>query len=159
MKNQTGDVIMKKFFEEFKKFALKGNVMDLAIGVIIGGAFSAIVTALTANLIQPLINSIGGAEVGGSFVLPWVNVAKDATAEEIAAVSINYGAFITAVINFFIIALVLFILVKAINKLMDLGKKKKEKEEEAPTTKICPFCKTEIDIEATRCPNCTSELK
>ena len=133
--------------------------MDLAIGVIIGGAFSAIVTALTANLIQPLINSIGGAEVGGSFVLPWVNVAKDATAEEIAAVSINYGAFITAVINFFIIALVLFILVKAINKLMDLGKKKKEKEEEAPTTKICPFCKTEIDIEATRCPNCTSELK
>lgn len=158
MKNQTGDVIMKKFFEEFKKFALKGNVMDLAIGVIIGGAFSAIVTALTANFIQPIINSIGGAEVGGSFVLPWVRLAKDATAEEIAAVSINYGAFITAVINFIIIAFILFLMVKAMNKLMSIGKKKEE-EEEAPTTKTCPFCKSEIDIEATRCPHCTSELK
>ena len=145
---------MKKFFKEFKEFALKGNVMDLAIGVIIGTAFGAIVTALTTNFIQPLINSIGGAEVGGSFVLPWAKNAKDT-----AAVSINYGAFITAVINFLIIALVLFFMIKAMNKLMTIGKKKEEEKEEEPTTKICPFCKSEIDIEATRCPHCTSEIK
>lgn len=145
---------MKKFFSEFKKFALKGNVMDMAIGVIIGAAFGAIVTALTTNLIQPLINSIGGAEVGGSVVLPWVST-KGLTAEEIAAVSLNYGAFITAVINFLIIALVLFLLVKGMNKLMTIGKKK---EEAAPTTKTCPFCKSEIAIDATRCPHCTSEI-
>ncbi len=149
---------MKKFFEEFKKFALKGNVMDLAVGVIIGSAFGAIVTALTTSFIQPLINSIGGSEVAGSFVLPWAKLASNATAEEKAAVSINYGAFITAVINFLIIALILFLMIKAVNKLMTVGKKKEETEE-APTTKICPFCKSEIDIEATRCPHCTSEIK
>ena len=148
---------MKKFFAEFKKFALKGNVMDLAVGVIIGGAFSAIVTALTANFIQPLINSIGGAEVGGMIRLPWVNYeAIEGDADAVAALSLNYGAFITAIINFVIIALVLFLLVKGMNKLMSIGKKKEEPAE--PTTKTCPFCKTEIAIDAVRCPNCTSEL-
>lgn len=146
---------MKKFFAEFKKFALKGNVMDLAVGVIIGGAFSAIVTALTANFIQPLINSIGGAEVGGAIRLPWVDYSK-LSAEEAAALSLNYGAFITAIINFVIIALVLFLLVKGMNKLMSIGKKEEEPAE--PTTKTCPFCKSEIAIDAVRCPNCTSEL-
>ncbi|MBR4761241.1 MAG: large conductance mechanosensitive channel protein MscL [Clostridia bacterium] len=147
---------MKKFFGEFKKFALKGNVMDMAIGVIIGAAFGAIVTALTTSFIQPLINSIGGAEVGGSFVLPWVD-KSNLTPEEIEAVSINYGAFITAVIDFLIIAVVLFLLVKAMNKIMSIGKK--EEAPAAPTTKVCPFCKSEIAIDATRCPHCTSELK
>lgn len=146
---------MKKFFAEFKKFALKGNVMDLAVGVIIGGAFSAIVTALTANFIQPLINSIGGAEVGGAIRLPWVDYSN-LSAEEAAALSLNYGAFITAIINFVIIALVLFLLVKGMNKLMSIGKKEEEPAE--PTTKTCPFCKSEIAIDAVRCPNCTSEL-
>jgi large conductance mechanosensitive channel len=146
---------MKKFFAEFKKFALKGNVMDLAVGVIIGGAFSAIVTALTANFIQPLINSIGGAEVGGAIKLPWVDYSN-LSAEEAAALSLNYGAFITAIINFVIIALVLFLLVKGMNKLMSIGKKEEEPAE--PTTKTCPFCKSEIVIDAVRCPNCTSEL-
>ena len=146
---------MKKFFAEFKKFALKGNVMDLAVGVIIGGAFSAIVTALTANFIQPLINSIGGAEVGGAIKLPWVDYSN-LSAEEAAALSLNYGAFITAIINFVIIALVLFLLVKGMNKLMSIGKKEEEPAE--PTTKTCPFCKSEIAIDAVRCPNCTSEL-
>ena len=149
---------MKKFFEEFKKFALKGNVMDLAIGVIIGGAFGAIVTSLTDNFIQPLINSIGGSNVGGSVVLPWVDTTG-MNATEKATVSLNYGAFITAVINFFIIALVLFLLVKSMNKLMTVGKKKEEEKEEEPTTKTCPFCKSEIAIDATRCPHCTSEIK
>ncbi|MBR5923793.1 MAG: large conductance mechanosensitive channel protein MscL [Clostridia bacterium] len=146
---------MKKFFAEFKKFALKGNVMDLAIGVIIGTAFGAIVTALTANFIQPLIASIGGAEVGGVIKLPWVDYSG-MSAEEIAERSLNYGAFITAIINFIIIALVLFLLVKAMNRLMSIGKK--EEAPADPTTKTCPFCKSEIAIDATRCPNCTSEI-
>ncbi len=148
---------MKKFFEEFKKFALKGNVMDMAIGVIIGGAFSAIVTALTTSFINPLINSIGGAEVAGSIRLPWVDYSG-LDAEAAAELSLNYGAFITAIINFLIIALILFLMLKAMNKLMSIGKKKEE-EEEAVTTKTCPYCKSEIDIEATRCPHCTSELE
>ena len=148
---------MKKFFEEFKKFALKGNVMDMAIGVIIGGAFSAIVTALTSSFINPLINSIGGAKVGGAIRLPWVDYTG-LDAEAAADLSITYGDFITAVINFFIIAIVLFLMLKGMNKLMSIGKKK-EAEEEAVTTKTCPYCKSEIDIEATRCPHCTSQLE
>lgn len=147
---------MKKFFEEFKKFALKGNVMDMAIGVIIGGAFSAIVTALTTSFINPIINSIGGAEVAGSIKLPWVDYTG-LDAEAAAALSLNYGAFITAIINFIIIALILFLMIKAMNKLMSIGKKKEEKAEEV-TTKTCPFCKSEIAIDAVRCPHCTSEL-
>ena len=148
---------MKKFFEEFKKFALKGNVMDMAIGVIIGGAFSAIVTALTTSFINPLINSIGGAEVAGSIKLPWVDYTG-LDSEAAVALSLNYGAFITAIINFVIIALILFIMLKAMNKLMSIGKKKEEAAKE-PTTKTCPFCKSEIAIDAVRCPHCTSELK
>ena len=147
---------MKKFFGEFKKFALKGNVMDMAIGVIIGAAFGAIVTALTTSFIQPLINSIGGAEVAGMIRLPWVNY-EGLDEEAIASLSLNYGAFITAVIDFLIIAIVLFLLVKAVNKIMSIGKK--EEAPAAPTTKVCPFCKSEIAIDATRCPHCTSELK
>ncbi|MBQ8984189.1 MAG: large conductance mechanosensitive channel protein MscL [Lachnospiraceae bacterium] len=146
---------MKKFLQEFKEFALKGNVMDLAIGVIIGGAFSAIVTALTDSFINPLINSIGGAEIAGMIRLPWVDYSG-MTLEEISALSLNYGAFITAIINFLIIALILFILVKAMNKVMSIGKKK---EEEEPTEKECPYCKMMIAIGATRCPHCTSEIK
>ena len=134
---------MKKFLEEFKAFALKGNVMDMAIGVIIGAAFGNIVTALTDSFINPLLGLIpGNGEVGGAFT--------------IKGQVFNYGAFITAVINFLIMALVLFLLLKAINKAMSIGKK--EEEAAAPTTKACPFCKTDINIEATRCPNCTSVL-
>ena len=133
---------MKKFIEEFKSFALRGNVMDMAVGVLIGGAFTSIVTALTTNFIQPILDVVTGA--------------KTYTLQDVA----GFGtAFISAVVNFFITALVLFILLKSINKLMSLSViKKKEEEEAAPTTKICPFCKSEISIEATRCPHCTSEL-
>ena len=147
---------MKKFLEEFKAFALKGNVMDLAIGVIIGGAFSAIVTSLTDSFINPLINSIGGAEVAGAIKLPWVDYTG-LDSEAALALSLNYGAFITAIINFLIIAMILFLMLKAMNKLMTIGKKKEE--EAAPTEKECPYCKMKIAIEATRCPHCTSELK
>ena len=148
----------KGLIKEFKEFIMRGNVMDLAVGVIIGGAFGAIVTALVDNIIQPLINSIGGSEVAGVIHLPWVDYS--AVDEEAAAtLVINYGAFISAIINFIIIALVIFIMVKAINKATSLRKKEEEQEaEEEPTTKVCPFCKSEIAIDATRCPHCTSEL-
>ena len=155
-------------FKEFKEFALKGNVMDLAIGVIIGGAFSGIVTALTENVIQPLINLVGGAEVHGTIVL-----AKNAAGEVTSA--IDYGALITAVINFLIVAFVLFMIVKAINTAekknkealekisQRVGKKKKgQAEEEAivePTTKLCPYCLSEIPYKATKCAHCASELE
>lgn len=134
---------MKKFFEEFKAFALKGNVMDMAIGVIIGAAFGDIVTALTECFIQPLIALIGGAEVHGT--IPLGNSGQ----------ALDYGTFLTAVINFIIMALILFCIIKAMNKLMSLGKKE---EKTAPLTRTCPYCKSEISIEATRCAFCTSEL-
>ena len=136
--------MLKGFMKEFKEFILRGNVMDLAVGVIIGAAFKDIVDALTADFIQPLINSIGGAEVGGT-----IEIWNDQY--------LNYGHFITAVINFVIMAFILFVLLKSVNKIMTLGKKKEEAEE-AATTKECPFCKSEISIEATKCPHCTSDL-
>ncbi len=130
---------MKKFFEEFKKFALRGNVMDMAVGVIVGGAFSNIVTSLTDNFINPLLNVIMG-----SAAYTWEDVGTFAS------------AFLTAVVNFIIMAFILFCLMRGINKLLSLGKKKEEPA--APTTKKCPFCKTDIAIDATRCPHCTSQL-
>lgn len=131
---------MKKFMEEFKAFALRGNVMDMAIGIIIGGAFTGIVTSLTDNFINPILMVITGQ---ASYSLG--DVAAFGT------------AFISAVINFVITAFILFCLLKGMNKLMSLGKKKKE--DAAPVTKICPYCRSEIDIEATRCPHCTSQLE
>ena len=109
---------MKKFLQEFKEFALKGNVMDMAIGVIIGAAFGDIVTALTECFIQPIIALIGGAEVHGTIPLGDTGQALD------------YGTFLTAVINFIIMALVLFCMLKAVNKVISLGKKKEEEEKE-----------------------------
>jgi len=108
----------KGFFAEFKAFILKGNVMDMAIGVIIGTAFAGIVTALTTDIINPLINGIGGAEVGGELKIYGGQVIK-------------YGDFITAIINFLIMAFVLFILLKIVNKIMAIGKKKEEEQKAA----------------------------
>lgn len=140
---KKGNCKMKKFFKEFRKFISKGNVLDLAVGVIIGGAFSTIVTSLTDNIINPLINCIGGAEIQGKIHLTGDNY-------------IDYGAFISAVINFLIMALIIFCIVKAVNKAMSLGNKKKEAEK--PATKICPFCKSEIALDAVKCPHCTSDI-
>lgn len=148
----------KGFIAEFKEFALKGNVMDMAVGVIIGAAFGNIVTALTTDFINPLINSIGGAEIAGQLRLPWVDYSG-LTAEEATALSLNWGDFLTSIINFLIMALCIFLMVKAVNKLMNLGRKKKEEAPAEPTTKECPYCLSEIPIKATRCPHCTSELK
>ena len=126
--------MFKKFAKEFKEFALQGNVVDMAIGVIIGAAFKDIVTSFTDNFINPLIASIGGANIAGSIRLPWVDYTG-LSLEEIQSLSLNYGAFITAIINFIIMALILFIMLKGINSLKSIGLKKLkkgEKEEEAP---------------------------
>ena len=118
--------------KEFKEFALKGNVMDMAVGVIIGGAFGGIVGALTDDFINPLINSFGGAQVAGSYVLPWSKLAESTDPEVLATISLNYGHFVTQIINFLILAIVLFIIIKSMNKLMTLGKKKEEEKPAAP---------------------------
>ena len=130
---------MKKFIQEFKAFALRGNVMDMAIGVIIGGAFSGIVTSLTENFINPIILFLTGQATY--------------SAADIGQFATNFGS---AVVNFIILAFILFCLIKTMNKLMSIGHK--EEAPAATTTKTCPFCKSEIAIEATRCPHCTSVL-
>ena len=135
----------KKFLNEFKEFALRGNVIDLAVGVLIGAAFKTLVTSFTNNIISPILGCL--SEVNFSeFEL---NIGK---------LKLTYGAFITDIINFIIMAFVIFLIVKFMNKLAAIGKKKEQKKEEA-TTKICPHCYSEINIKADRCPYCTSELE
>jgi large conductance mechanosensitive channel len=148
-------------WKEFKAFIMRGNVLDMAIGVIIGGAFGAIVSSLVADVIMPPIGLLlGGVDFASLFILlkagdPGGPYGSLADAQAAGAVTINYGVFINTVISFLIVALVIFFLVKAVNKL------KREEEEAppaAPTTKKCPFCLSEIAIEATRCAFCTSDL-
>ena len=127
---------MKKFIQEFKEFALKGNVMDMAVGVIIGAAFGNIVTALTDDFINPLIASIGGAEIAGKIKLPWVDYAG-LDSEAVTALCLNYGHFITTIINFLIMAFCIFLMVKAVNKIMSIRKKKEaEKPAEPPKEEV-----------------------
>ena len=149
--------------KEFKEFALKGNIMDLAIGIIIGGAFQSIVNSLVNDIIMPLINSFTGKVDFSDLVV------------KVGNSSIKYGSFITTIVDFLIIAFSIFIAIRAINKLNDKAKqdldkmskkskllkvrKKKEDTVPEPTTKVCPYCLSEINIKATRCPHCTSELK
>lgn len=132
------------FFGEFKKFILRGNVMDMAVGVLVGGAFSGLVGSLTENIISPIIGMAGGANF-------------DDYALEVNGAIISYGKFITAVINFVILAFVVFCLLKAVNKVLESNKKPEAPA--APTTKICPHCQSEISIKATKCPFCTSDLE
>ena len=152
---------MKKFFGEFKEFIAKGNVIDLAVGVIIGGAFQKIVTSVVNDLVMPLIGLITkGSDFASKFVaLDGGEYATIEEATEAGAAILTYGNFIAVTIDFIIMAFVIFLLVKGINKIRNIGKKEEEVVEVAPSTKVCPFCKTEINIEATRCPNCTSELE
>lgn len=141
---------MKKFFDEFRKFINRGSVVDMAVGIMIGAAFKAIVDSLVNDIISPII----GLLVKQDFSNLSLNVF---------GVSLRYGAFIMAVLNFFIIALVLFLIIRLMNSFHDLTKlvKKSDDTEEdpEPTTKTCPYCKSEIAIEATRCPHCTSQLE
>lgn len=140
--------------KEFKEFIAKGNVMDMAVGVIMGGAFGKIVTSLVNDLLMPLIGLIlGGVDFSNLFIaLDGGNYASLAAAEEAGAALFKYGAFIQNIIDFLIIAFCIFLMVKAFNK------SKKEEPAPAPTTKVCPFCKCEIPIDAVKCPHCTADL-
>ena len=140
----------KGFIEEFKKFIMRGNVMDMAVGVIVGGAFTSIVTSLNQDILTPVLGIFGGTDFS--------NLKVTLGSVENAPV-LCYGNFITAVINFLITAFVIFVLVKAINKIGDKLIRKEEEAPPEPTTKICPYCRSEIAKEATRCPHCTSNLE
>ena len=138
---------MKKFIQGFKEFAIQGNVIDMAVGVIIGAAFKAIVDSLVADIISPIIGAFTGQDFS----------EKTFT---IGGVQFGYGSFIMAVVNFIIIALILYIILSSFIKARETAEKLLNKEkEEVQTTKTCPFCKSEISIEATRCPHCTSQLE
>lgn len=146
-------------WKEFKKFIARGNVIDLAIGVIIGGAFSTIVSSLVNDIIMPPIGLLlGNVDFSNLFIdLSGQGYESRAAAEDAGAATINYGIFVNHVISFIIIAFVVFLLVQQINRL-----KRAREEEEAPaepTTKECPYCFTTIPIKATRCPNCTTQLE
>ena len=133
---------IKKFFEEFKAFAMRGNVLDMAVGVVVGGAFTAIVTALVDDVINPLIGLFFKADFSDVVI-------------GLGGSSIKIGEFVNSIINFLIVAFVLFVTIKAINMLH----KKPVEEPKEPTTKKCPYCQSEIAIKAVRCPHCTSKLE
>ena len=135
---------MKNFMKEFKEFISRGNVMDMAVGIIIGGAFTAIVNSLVADIINPLLGCFVSMDFS-AWKIPLVGEA-----------SLGIGNFINAIVSFLIMAFILFSIIKAMNKAASIGKK--EEAPAAPTTKMCPYCKSEIAIEATRCPHCTSQL-
>ena len=137
----------KGFIAEFKKFILRGNVMDMAVGVIVGGAFTAIVTSLNQDILTPFLGIFGGTDFSNLYVV---------LGEGENAPILYYGNFITAIINFLITAFVIFLLLKGINA---LSSKFSHEEKPAPTTKKCPYCKSDIALDATRCPHCTSQLE
>ena len=146
--------------EEFKKFAIRGNVVDMAVGIIVGGAFGTIVKSLVSDVMMPPIGLLlGGVDFSDLFITlkegavagPYATLAG---AQEAGAVTISYGLFINAVISFLIVAFAVFLLIKGINKLQA----EKEAPPAEPTEKECPHCCSSIPIKATRCPNCTSEL-
>ncbi len=138
---------MKKFFQEFRDFAMQGNVIDMAVGVVIGAAFKAIVDSLVADIINPVIGLVAAKDLS-KYAL---TINDD--------LSINYGSFISAVINFIIMAFVIFCIVKALNKAKSLAIKPAEEAPAAPTEKECPYCKNKIPVAATRCGFCTSKLE
>ena len=145
---------MKKFLEEFKAFAMRGNVVDMAIGVVIGGAFGSITTSLVNDIFMPLLGLItGGINFGGLFVaLDGQQYASIEAATAAGVGTLNYGAFIQYVINFILIAFCMFLVVRVMNRM--------KKPAPAPVApRICPFCKSEIAKDATRCPHCTSMLE
>lgn len=150
----------KGFISEFKKFIMRGNVIDLAVGVIIGGAFQTIVNSLVSDIIMPVISLFtGGIDFSNWFIaLDGEKYVTLAEAQAAGASVLAFGNFISAVLNFLIMAFVIFCLIKVINSIADKTKKKEEVVEEKPTTKICPYCKSEISIDATKCPHCTSDL-
>lgn len=139
---------MKKIANEFKEFISRGNVIDMAVGMIIGAAFTAIIKSLVDDIFNPLLGLILGK----------INLTSLKVQLGNTEAYLTYGNFINAVITFLLTALALFFVVKIVNGMRSIGKKKVEEAPAAPTTKVCPFCKSEIAIDATRCPHCTSEL-
>jgi large conductance mechanosensitive channel len=149
-----------KMFKEFKEFAMRGNVIDLAVGVVIGAAFGAIVTSLVDDILMPVIGLLlGNADFSNLFVVlqegsvpgPYGTLAL---AQEAGAVTLNYGLFINAIVSFLIVTFAIFLLIRSINRLQ----REKEAQPEEPTSKECAFCFSDIPIKAIRCPNCTSQL-
>lgn len=151
---------MKSMIQEFKTFIMRGNVLDLAVGVIIGGAFQKIISSLVNDVIMPIITVVtGGIDFTNWFIaLDGNSYNTIAEAQKAGAATLNYGTFLTEVINFLIMAFVIFMMVKTMNQLANRVKKQ-EVVEEVPATKQCPYCKSEVVIEATRCPHCTSMLE
>ena len=158
---------MKKFFQEFKEFATRGNVMDLAVGVIIGAAFQKIVTSAVNDLVMPLVGLItGNSNFNDAF---WIlrlpegvtqaQITSLEKATELGVTTFNYGAFISAVIDFLIMAFVIFAMIKALNKASNMTKKNKEEAPAEPTTKTCPYCLSEIPVGAKKCAHCTSDVE
>jgi len=149
--------------KEFKDFALRGNVLDMAVGIIIGASFSTIVNSLVNDILMPPIGwLLGGVDFENFYltVKPGTPVGPYsalADAQAAGAVTVNYGLFINAIISFLIVAVAMFILIRAINRLQHENEEDQVKE--APTSKDCPFCFTAIPVQATRCPNCTSKLE
>ena len=135
---------IKKFFEEFKAFAMRGNVLDMAVGVVVGSAFTAIVNSLVGDVINPLIGLFFNSDFSDVVI-------------KIGDVDLKIGSFISAIINFLIVAFVLFVVLKTFNALFN--KKKDEEAPAEPNTKVCPYCQSEISIKAVRCPHCTSKLE
>jgi large conductance mechanosensitive channel len=145
-------------WKDFKEFIMKGNAVSMAVGIVIGMAFGAIINSLVSDIIMPPIGLLlGNVDFANLFAVlkegatsaPYLSLEA---AREAGAVTLNYGVFINTIISFIIIAIVLFFIIRAVNRM-------EKKEEEKPSTKECPFCFTSIDIKATRCPNCTSELE
>ena len=145
---------MSKLMKEFKQFAVQGNMLDMAVGMIIGAAFKDIVNSVVNDLIMPVVSIFTGkVDFANMFIaLDGGTYATLADAEAAAAPVLKYGTFITEVINFVILAFVIFMMVKMVNKL------RTPEAPAAPTEKTCPFCQTKISIKATKCPHCTSEL-
>lgn len=148
-----GGILVKKFIEEFKAFALKGNVLDMAVGVMIGGAFAKIVSSMVSDLFMPLIGLItGGINLGGLFFALDGNAYASMDAAKAAGVgTLNYGVFLQTVIDFLLMALCVFAFVKLVGRVMP-------KKAPKPAPHLCPYCQSEISEKATRCPHCTSQL-
>jgi len=156
---------MKKIFAEFRDFITRGNVVDLAVGIIIGAAFSAVVNSIVNNLLMPPLGFlIGEVDFQDLFIVlkqgesPLPSSATLQMAKDVGAVTLNYGLFLTDLISFLLLALGVFLIVKGMNTIEKKVKKPAE-EEAAPTEKECPFCQKSIPVKATRCPYCTSHLE
>ena len=149
---------MKKLFEEFKKFAFKGNVLDMAVGVMIASAFGKIVTSLVNDLFMPVLSLLTGGQTISALFLPLadtqgVTYATAQAANEAGIATFNYGAFLQTVIDFLLIAVCVFVFVKVVSAVVP-----KHEEAPAPAPRLCPFCRQEVAKDATRCPHCTSQL-